>query len=299
MKIARRAFLGMAAGLPFAARAAEPLSIHAGTPGSSLHRYAQDLTRLAGAADAGPLIVRASTGSAVNVVQTDADPAALGLAFLYVARSAVEGGEFARERPRANVRALFVAFKTGYHIAARRGGPARFLDLDGARVGVGPEGGADETVFADVARNLWSRAKPVNGSYEELAQALVDGGIDALWTGGRAPVPAVAAAAERIDLRVFGLSAWEIARQVDINPALAPVILPANTYRGQTNPVATVGASALLLAHKDLPEPRAYALARAAREAGGMLAADASAIRGVPLHPGALRFYREAGIALR
>jgi TRAP-type uncharacterized transport system substrate-binding protein len=48
-----------------------------------------------------------------------------------------------------------------------------------------------------------------------------------------------------------------------------------------------------------LPAPRASAWARAAREAGGMLAADASAIRGVPLHPGALRFYREAGIALR
>ncbi|TVQ40856.1 MAG: TAXI family TRAP transporter solute-binding subunit [Spirochaetaceae bacterium] len=84
--------------------------------------------------------------------------------------------------------------------------------------------------------------------------------------------------------------------------------LPANTYRNQPNDVHTFAAPIVLLAHADLDEELVYQLTKAVHENQRALVAVAdllarfmtpeTALNGmaVPLHPGAERFYREAGV---
>ena len=310
MKIARRAFLGLAAGLPFAARAAEPLKLHAGAPGGTFLPYGRGLAGLLDAAGTGPVTVLESAGSNANLIAVDADPSALGLALHPAVRDAARGEGFSAGLPLRNVRALFAAYRTTYQLAARRDGPARILDLDGKRVGVGPAGGADAALFQSISMELFVRAIPVTGTVAQLAEALEGGRIDALWVGALSPIPAIAELSERIGARVFGLSAWEIARLVDRNDLMAPSLVPAGTYRGQSVPLATVASWNLVVAHKDLPEARAAAIlgavfanpdaaARIHPAASGLRASDSGAIRGIPFHPGAARFLRDAGVALR
>jgi uncharacterized protein len=83
--------------------------------------------------------------------------------------------------------------------------------------------------------------------------------------------------------------------------------IPANTYNGQTADVPTVAVQNFLVTHDGVPADTVYKMTRAMFESqDAMIAAHAAAkaIRKeaaatgspVPLHPGAEKYYREAGL---
>jgi TRAP-type uncharacterized transport system substrate-binding protein len=93
------------------------------------------------------------------------------------------------------------------------------------------------------------------------------------------------------------------------NPSLQPVTLPAKSYPGQDAPIPSVGAWSYVLANEALADETAYRLARAIHWAEGPLAARleqarettmANTLSAAPrrelIHPGVLRYLREAGI---
>ena len=290
---------------------AQELRLHSAGAGSALLPYAQGLARHLNATGAGPVVVLESAGSIANVAAVEADPAAMGLTVLASAHDAIAGTGFAQGRPHANVRALFPMYRTGYHaVGLRERNLTRMLDLEAKRVGVGPAGGPAELFFRFLARDLYLSVTPVTGTPAELGQALVEGRIDAFFQGAIVPIPAIAAVTDRVDARVFGLSAWEIAGLVERYRYLSPMIVPARTYRGQATHLATVASWNFAIVHKDLPEARVLAIMRAVFEsadpardihpfAAETQARHAAENRVIPFHPGALRFYREAGMALR
>jgi uncharacterized protein len=290
--------------------AAQELKLHSAGPGGAFQPYAQGLARHLNAAGAGPAIAHETSGSIANLAAAETDPASLGLAFLGTAHEAVTGTGFAQGRKHTNVRALFPMYQTSVQIAALRGsGIARFSDLDAKRFGVGPAGGPSEVYVRAIAEDLRIAPALVTGNANELAEALIAGRIDALWQGAIVPIPALALIANRADAVVFGLTATEIAATTRLFPFLAPANVPANAYRGQAAPLTTVAAWNFVVAHKDLPDARVTAILRAvfgtrdpARDihpfAADTLPANASTNRVVPFHPAALRFYREAGVAV-
>lgn len=291
-------------GAPTAAHAQE-LRLHSAGPGSAFLPYAHGLARHLDASGAGPIAVVETAGSIANMAAVNADPNALGMTVLASAEPAVEANAA------ANVRALFAMYRTGYHAVALRGANvARLLDLDGKRVGVGPAGGPAELFFQSLSRALYLSATPVTGTPAELGQALIDGRIDAFFQGAIVPIPSIAAVTDRADARVFGLSAREIAGLVERYRYLSPMIVPPRTYRGQETHLATVASWNFAIAHKDLPDARVEAILRAvfgasdpARDihpfAAETRVANAGQNRVIPFHPAALRFHREAGVALR
>jgi uncharacterized protein len=290
---------------------AQELRLHSAGPGSALLPYAQGLARHLNAAGAGPIVVVETAGSIANVASVETDPGVMGLTVLASAHDAITGTGFAQGKPHANVRALFAMYRTGYHaVAMRERNLARILDLDSKRVGVGPAGGPAELFFQFLARDFHLKATPVTGTPAELGQALLEGRIDAFFQGAIVPIPAIAAVTERADARVFGLTAWEIAGLIERYRYLSPMVVPARTYRGQTTHLATVASWNFAIVHKDLPDDRALAILRAVLQgadpakdihpfAAETRAANASQNRVIPFHPAALRFYREAGVAVR
>ena len=243
--------------------------------------YAEGLARHLTRAGAGPVTALESAGSRANLAAVNADPAALGLAILSAADTS--------RTP--NVRALLPIFRTCYHFAAARGLRIEsFGDLNARRVGVGPEGGPDAALFAETARGALIFPVAVHDAPEALAEDIVDGRIDALWLGAPVPIPLFRDLAQAGEAAIRGVGAWEIARATSANPRLSPAILPAGLYPGQTGTLAVLAAWNVLVAHQDLPDSRATAILRAVF-GGGDPARD--------IHPAALRFYREMGIAVR
>lgn len=90
----------------------------------------------------------------------------------------------------------------------------------------------------------------------------------------------------------------------------APAEIPANTFRGQSSPVKTVKAASNILVSADVHPDIAYTITKTIMENADRLpkihaalsdfnpklAADAGLNGNCPLHPGAVRYYKEAGL---
>jgi len=86
--------------------------------------------------------------------------------------------------------------------------------------------------------------------------------------------------------------------------------IPANTFKGQTSPVRTVKAVSNILISADVPADIAYTVTKAIMENADKLpkihaalgdfdpmkAAEPALNGNCPLHPGAVKYYREAGL---
>jgi len=149
----------------------------------------------------------------------------------------------------------------------------------------------------------------VNGDPAALSKLVIYGEIDALWQGAVVPIPSLVEVTDHADAIVFGLSGIELEAMLERLPQLSATIIPPGTYRGQTAKIRSVAAWNFVVANKDLPDDTAYAITKAVLSAtdpksqiyptaAGTLARNAVWNRVVPFHPGAMRFYKEAGIKL-
>jgi TRAP transporter TAXI family solute receptor len=91
------------------------------------------------------------------------------------------------------------------------------------------------------------------------------------------------------------------------DPAYIPTTIPANTYNGQPSPVPTAAVQNYLVTREDLSVDTVYHITKALWTSLDQLANAHVAARAielkhaldgmpVPLHPGAEKYYREAGL---
>ena len=136
---------------------------------------------------------------------------------------------------------------------------------------------------------------------------LADGRAAALWGAG-VGWPAFSTIA-KAGGRFVGPDAEEVKRILAKNPSLQAVTLPAKSYPGQDAALHSVGSWSYVFARPGLPDEQAYLLARALHRAEGPLAARldqakettaANTVSAAPrtdlIHPGALKYFREAGL---
>jgi uncharacterized protein len=253
--------------------------------------------------------IKKSGGSNDNLTAVEASAMTIGTAFMASAFEAVNGTGFASGHRHENVRALFPMYETSFQVAALRTSGLRTLaDLDGKKVGVGPAKGPAEGFFRAAAEVAHIKPIIVSGDPAALSKQVLNGEIDALWQGAVVPIPSLTAVTDQADAIVFGPSDEEVAAVLAKLPALSPTTIPPGTYKGQTNEIKSFAAWNFVVANKDLPDDVAYAITRAVLSAAdpksdiyptaaGTRAANAANNRILPFHPGALRFYREAGVA--
>jgi uncharacterized protein len=305
----RRRTAMIAAILPIAAHAQAPLPLYGAGPGSAFLPYAEGVAAFL--RRAGIVVeARPSTGSLQNLGFVEDDPRALGAAFLGSVQDALQGTAAAGGRRHTQLRALFPMYETSFQLAALpASGITRFEQLAGRRVGAGPARGPAESFLRHALEAAGIEAQIVSGTPVEMTEGLLSGAMDALWQGAIVPVPALVAVLARAPAVVFGPGEPVSARVVARLPFLAPTVLPPGTYAGQAVPIHSFAAWNFVVANAALPDDIAYAITRAvlsaadpAREmhpsAAATRAANAGTNRILPFHPGAVRFYAEAGVRL-
>ncbi|MFI0473698.1 TAXI family TRAP transporter solute-binding subunit [Halomonas sp. HMF6819] len=134
-------------------------------------------------------------------------------------------------------------------------------------------------------------------------QALMDGKIDAFVTASTFPTPNVTEVATSVPITLLSLTEEQIAQTGE----LAQVI-PGGTYPGVDEDVHTTSLPVLAYTTTQMDDDTAYRLTRAfweSREAliqravwWGAVTPDQLQGLAAPLHPGALRYYDEAGIEI-
>ena len=141
---------------------------------------------------------------------------------------------------------------------------------------------------------------------DESVDAVRDGTIDAFFWGGGVPTGAITdlASTDRIRLLPTGQYANRIRQEY--SEVYTESIIPAGAYEGFDEEVGTIAVPNFLLANASLDEELAYqvtrvlfeqqeALAEAHPEAAKLEVQSAQQVAPLELHPGAQRYYEEAG----
>ena len=209
-------------------------------------------------------------------------------------------------KPDTRLRIVAAMYSSPGMLIVRGDSPYRGIaDLRGKTVVMGTQASGVTALGRTVLQSLGIEVKPV--FLEKAADGppmLMDGRADALWGAG-VGWPAFAALAKQGG-RFIVPNAEEIKTILAKNPALQPNTLPAKSYAGQDQALASVGSWSYVLSNKGLNDETAYRLARAIHRAEAPFAARleqarettmentaAAAPRRELIHPGVLKYLSE------
>ena len=144
------------------------------------------------------------------------------------------------------------------------------------------------------------------GSYTDSVTLMKDGNAQFFTLGTSIPAGAVMDLASARDIRLVGIPDDGLARMQEMNDGYRRGIIPKGTYPGQEQDVATVEYATHFVVRCELDEQMVYDMLDSIYEGRDDLAAIARAIKGitpasmgkdigVPMHPGAARWYKEKG----
>ena len=243
----------------------------------------------------------------------------LGLSFTVTNRWAFDGKEAYTEKL-DNLRGLVGGLDTYYLVAIA----SKKLDMTTVRdirdkklplkIYTQPVGALGEFAGRQLLRAMglsYADIKARGGTtthagYNVIVDAFKDGRADLMFAVVTPKHPSVSEIANDGNVTFLGLDA-------DTTKALLPLgyvpaTMPASTFKGQTEQVATVGFPTVLITNKDLPEAVAFAVTKTmldnkdalVRGHAGLAEFDPKTAWqpekvGIPLHPGAEKAYREKG----
>jgi TRAP transporter TAXI family solute receptor len=184
-------------------------------------------------------------------------------------------------------------------------------DLKGKRVGIGQPGGTsmlDAEILMDaLGLTPGESFKDFRVRLPQMVDMLSDRQIDAFVWNGSIPLPPIIKLKSKHKVRILPVPT-EIADAIRTKyPAYTSGNLPANTYADQPDEVPSYRLGNVLLIRADVPDEIVYQATKVVMENLKHMAGvhpawkrvSAKSILGgfqAPLHPGALRYYREAGV---
>ena len=282
------------------------------TPGGGFPVYGTAYSSTLNETDSGLSIEPRNTkGSTENIPLLAAGEIAIGLATGEVTYEALQG----IGRPKADLRIINAMYSNFGMFVVRSDSPARTIaDLKGKPIAWGASGSGfvvlARYVFDGLGLDINRDFSPIFLEKAGDGPAMVqDGRAAALWGGGVGWPGFQAMATSPGGARFIAPSRADIARVRAKHDFLRPIVLPANSYRGQDAAITALGSYSLVLASPSLAEDTAYRLARALHQGRSVLAARhaqggestlentlAAAPRQDLIHPGVLRYMREAAI---
>jgi uncharacterized protein len=207
----------------------------------------------------------------------------------------------------AGLAALARLYDDQLHLVVRADGPIRTVkDLAGRRVSTGASGSGTLITAERLLRLAGLYPKRIQErrlGLDDSAAALRAGRVDAFFFSGGLPVAAVAQLGKQSAIRLVDLGGWVTRMRRAYTDAYDERAVPASVYGLPS--ITTIGDPNYLVVSRDLPERVAYDLTRILIQRRAELghahpAAEwldsRTAIHTAPLnlHPGAMRYYRDA-----
>ena len=220
-------------------------------------------------------------------------------------------GDYADTEPGQILSWMSIAPIVLHAVVMESSGINSFADLKGKRVGIGQPGGTsmlDAEILMDaVGLKPGVDFKDFRVRLPQMVDMLSDGQIDAFVWNGSIPLPPIIKLKSQHKVTILPVPT-DIADAIRAKyPAYTEGDLPANTYADQPEAIPSYRLGNVLLIRADVPEEVVYNATKVVMENLDHMAGvhpawkrvSAKSILGgfqAPLHPGALRYYREAGI---
>ncbi|WP_299472545.1 TAXI family TRAP transporter solute-binding subunit [uncultured Roseibium sp.] len=260
-------------------------------------------------------IAQSTTASVFNNTAVQNGELEAGLAAADVTRSMYLGEGKFDGKPHEKLRIVANLFPEDLHLVLPKGASIEGLaDLKEKRVGIAQAGSGTQVAVLQmldawgVNRDNMSEAE-LNNS--QSAERLADGQLDAYFYAAGWPVSAMVQLATTKGMELHSFTEDDLAKINEIIPAYIPSKIPAGVYEGIDYEVKTPAVSALLIVSSDLSEELVYGITKAmwndntrklldnghakGKQITPDTALDGVLALGVPLHPGAEKFYKEAG----
>ncbi len=212
-----------------------------------------------------------------------------------------------------DLRAVFSVHPEPFTVVARAGsGIKDFNDLKGKRVNIGnPGSGQRGTIEVLMKAKGWTvddfaLASELKAS--EQASALCDNKIDAMVYVVGHPSGAIKEATTSCDSVLVNVSDADVAKLIKDNSYYRTATIPAGMYRGNDAATETFGVGATFVSSANVPEKVVYEVVKAVFEnfdtfrklhpAFANLKKEQMVKDGLsaPLHPGAEKYFKEAGL---
>lgn len=292
-----------------AVQAQQNLSIATGGTGGVYYPIGGGLAEMIGRHIDGYTAVAEVTGASVeNMGLIHREDSDLAIALADTVYQAYTGTGAFEGRQVSDVRAIASVYPNAVQLVSLQGSGINSLqDLKGKRVSVGAPGSGTELN----ARALLESNGIEYGdftvqrlNFNETADALRDGDIDAgFWSVGP-PTSSILSLATTRDIQLISFTEEEIQNAIGAEPVFAPYALPANTYEGVTEVTNTIGIPNVLAVNAAMPDELAYQITKVLFEKIDELRAIHPAANDttveftmtstpIPLHPGALRYFEE------
>lgn len=260
-------------------------------------------------------VAQSTLGSVANIESLSRSEIDMAISQTDVAFWAFNGtGIYKGQPPQANLRSLGFLYQEAFHLVVRKdSGINSIRGLRGKRVAVGEEGSGSlvESIMILDAYGLSLKKKQYTPLYMkpgQAADALLKGEIDAFFFVAGPPTAIIARLMETADIRILPIVGRPALKLVNEIPFLQQGLIGENLYPGiAAVPTLTVGS--MLLTTDALSDELAYQVTkslwhpnnrrlfnRSHPSAAQMSAKEAIASTGIPLHPGAERYYVEAGL---
>ncbi len=212
-------------------------------------------------------------------------------------------------QPLTEIRAIAAIYPNYVQIVANAESGIKTLeDLKGKSISVGaPASGTElnaRAIFAAAGMSYEDMGKVEYLPYAESAELIKNRQLDATLQSSGLGVAFIQDLAATMPINIVAIPA-DVVETIGA-PYVASTI-PAGTYDGQAEDVSTAAIGNILVTHAGVSEETAYQMTKLMFEnldrmiASHSAAADidpAAALTGlsIPLHPGAERYYREAGL---
>lgn len=220
--------------------------------------------------------------------------------------------KFADKGALEGLRAVFSIHPEPFTVVARAdSGIKNFADLKGKRVNIGNPGsgqrGTMEVLMDAMGWKTSDFALATELKASEQSKALCDNQIDAMvYTVGH-PSGSIQEATTSCDAVLVNVTGDAVDKLVADNPYYATATIPGGMYRGNADDVQTFGVRATLVTSADEPDDVVYALVKSVFDnfdefkklhpAFAHLTPEEMVTQGLsaPIHPGALKYYKEKG----
>lgn len=277
--------------------------------GSSYYQMGVELAEAMKAAGDISVTVEESQGSVQNVMEVRArggdyvfttPPALVGLA--QAGKAMFEG----KANPAFDeIRALFpIPSLTMHFVMSTESGVTDIADLAGQKIllGKGSFGAKEGAKYLGLF-GVADGVKIADAELSNAVAALKNGQIDGFVTAGSYPAPNVVEAAASTSVTVLSMTDEQIAKTKRTR-----LTIPAGTYAGQSADITTTSLPVAAFTTTKMDDDTAYALTKAFWESKAKLGDTFPWWNGVDpemlsnikgkIHPGALRYYQEVGVAL-
>ena len=184
-------------------------------------------------------------------------------------------------------------------------------DLKGKSITTQRRGNTGEVItrhFLEANGLTFNDVKVSFVGYTDSVNQMKDGHAVAFGLNTQAPAGAVMDLASARDIKIFEQTdAYDA--MLKLNPSYKLITLPKGTYPKQDKDLKVIGFFTHVVASCKLPADQVYAmtktiaqntqtLATVAKDIGKLQPVGMAADIGVPFHPGAAKFYKEAGITV-